>query len=86
MATSEDLERKARAAARRSWPIRAYRLGEEPDDDLSATTTATERLEMMWPLAVDAWTSSGLPIPNYPRHQTPIRVVHSGERIKGEID
>jgi hypothetical protein len=86
MATSEDLERKARAAARRSWPIRAYRLGEEPDDDLSATTTATERLEMMWPLAVDAWTSSGRPIPDYPRHQTPIRVVRSGERIKGERD
>lgn len=71
----EDRERKARAAARRSWPIRVYRLGEEPNDDLSATTTLTERLEMMWPLAVDAWASSGQPIPDYPREKTPIRVI-----------
>jgi hypothetical protein len=86
MATPGDLERKARAASRRSWPIRAYRLGSEPDEDLSATTTATERLEMMWPLAVDAWTSSGRPIPDYPRDQTPIRVIRSGTRVKGERD
>ena len=45
--TIEDRERKARAAARKSWPIRVYRLGEEPDDDLSATTTASERLEIL---------------------------------------
>src|SRR3954454_330768 len=44
----EDRERKARAAARKSWPIRVYRLGEDPDEDLSDTTTASERLEMMW--------------------------------------
>jgi hypothetical protein len=71
----EDRERKERAAARKSWPIRVYRLGEEPDDDLSATTTATERLEMMWPLAVDAWASSGQPIPDYPRKEAPVRVI-----------
>ena len=71
----EDRDRKARDAARRSWPIRAYRLGEEPDDDLSATTTITERLEMMWPLALDAWASSGQPIPDYPREKTPIRAI-----------
>lgn len=86
MATSEDLARKARAAARGSWPIRAYKLGEEPDDDLSAMTTATERIEMMWPLAVDAWTSSGVPIPDYPRHETPIRVIRSGDGSKGRPD
>ncbi len=71
----EDRERKARAEARKSWPIRVYRLGEEPDDDLSATTTATERLEMMWPLAVDAWASSGQAIPDYPREKTPIHAI-----------
>jgi hypothetical protein len=72
---SEDDERKARAAARASWPVRVYRLGEEPDDDLSATTTAEERLAMMWPLALDAWASSGRPMPDYPREKTPVRVV-----------
>lgn len=78
---SEGRERRARAAARKSWPVRVYRLGEEPDEDLSATTTATERLEMMWPLAVDAWASSGRPIPDYPRDQAPIRILRrSSER------
>jgi hypothetical protein len=75
----EDQNRKVRAAARRSWPIHVYPLGQEPGDDLSATTTAAARLEMMWPLAVDAWTSAGLPIPDYPRHEAPIRVIRRSE-------
>lgn len=76
----EDRERKERAAARRSWPIRVYRLGEEPGDDLSSTTTATERLAMMWPLAVDAWASSGQPIPDYPRNDMPVRIIRASDR------
>jgi hypothetical protein len=75
----EELERVARAAARRSWPVRKFRLGEEPDEDLSATTTAKERLEMMWPLAVDAWTLAGREIPDYPREQAPVRVIRRGK-------
>lgn len=31
----------------KQWPVRVYRLGEEPTDDLSATTTADERLAMV---------------------------------------
>jgi hypothetical protein len=85
MIPMEDRERKERAAARRSWPIRVYRLGEEPDDDLSATTTAAERLAMMWPLAVDAWASSGKEIPDYPRNETPVRIISASDRrAKGE--
>jgi len=76
----EDLERKKRIEARKSWPVRRFRLGEEPDEDLGATTTASERLEMMWPLAVDAWASSGRPIPDYPREKTPVRLIRRGER------
>jgi hypothetical protein len=41
---------------------------------------------MMWPLAVDAWASSGRPIPDYPRHQTPIRVIRCDDRVKGDRD
>jgi hypothetical protein len=70
----------ARAAARRSWPIRVFRLGEEPADDLSAVTTAAERLAMMWPLALDAWAAAGRPLPDYPRGQTPIRILRQGIR------
>jgi len=75
----EDLQRKARAEARKSWPVRRYRLGEEPDEDLSATTTASERLEMVWQLTVDSWASSGRPIPDYPRDKTPVRLIRRGE-------
>jgi hypothetical protein len=71
--------RQARAAARSSWPIRRFRLGEEPSDDLSATTTAQQRLEMMWPLAVEAWSLTGRPIPDYSRDQTPYRLFRPGE-------
>ena len=58
--------------ARRAWPVRVYRLGEEPGDDQSHLSTATERLAMMWDLARDAWALSGQPLPDYPRHETPV--------------
>ncbi len=64
--------RERRSEARSSWPIRKYRLGEEPSEDLSATTTVEERLGMMWRLARDAWAVTGRPIPDYPREKTPI--------------
>jgi hypothetical protein len=66
---------RTRAAARSTWPVRIFRLGEEPDEDLSATTTAEERLGMMWELALRAWLLSGRELPEYDRRHTPIRVV-----------
>jgi len=65
---------EARAARRRSWPVRKYSLGSEPSDDLSAITTPEERLEMMWPLTLEAWTLTGKPFPDYGRSATPVRV------------
>ncbi|HUG54144.1 MAG TPA: hypothetical protein VMR21_11095 [Vicinamibacteria bacterium] len=61
-----------RSAARRSWPIRVFQLGEDPSEDLSATTSVAERLAMMWPLALEAWSLSGRPLPSYARGQTPV--------------
>jgi hypothetical protein len=69
-----------RAALRRGWPIRTYRLGEEPPENLSAVTTAEERLAMMWPLALDSWASTGQPMPDYPRHRAPVRVLRDAIR------
>ena len=69
---------------RKDWPIRVYRLGEEPPDDLRATTTAAERLAMVWELTLDAWELAGREIPNYPREEAPIRVVRSGVRARQE--
>jgi hypothetical protein len=62
----------ASAQDRHSWPVRAYDLGNEPPDDLSATTTPEERLAMMWPLALEAWELTGRPLPEYERRQTPL--------------
>lgn len=85
MSRDPNPERSERAAARRGWPVRVFRLGEEPEDDLRASTTAAERLAMMWPLAVDAWTLSGREIPDYERHEAPIRVIRSGlHEAKGD--
>jgi len=58
--------------ARRDWPVHLYRLGEEPGDDQSRQNTPEERLAMMWELARDAWSLTGRPLPEYPRHETPV--------------
>ena len=50
--TAEDERRDRRA----SWPVRQFRLGDEPNEDLSSTTTAEERIAMMWPRALDAFS------------------------------
>ena len=58
--------------SRASWPVRRYRLGEEPGDDLSRSTTAEERLAMMPALADEAWSLTGRPFPTYARHEAPV--------------
>lgn len=60
---------------RRSWPIEVRELAEPDRPDLSATTTAEERLAMMWPLALEAWRLAGKPIPDYDRAEIPARVI-----------
>ena len=79
---AEDVARRARAAARASWVVRRTTLAADDDDDLSASTTANERLAMMARLALDAWASSGLPLPSYRREETPACVVRRGARAR----
>ena len=57
---------------RRDWPVRVYRLGEEPSDDLSRTTSPEERLAMVWKLTLEAWSVSGRAHPEYSRAETPV--------------
>jgi hypothetical protein len=64
-----------RARARKSWPIVRRSLHDADDENLSDSTTVEERLAMMWPLAVTSWTLAG-GIPDYPRSQTPIRILY----------
>ncbi len=66
-----------RRAARSSWSVKVFRLGEEPGDDLSDRTTPEERIAMMWRLAVDAWTAAGLCLPGYTRDRMPGRVIRA---------
>ncbi len=64
-----------RQTERASWPVRRLRLGGEPGDDMRALTTAEQRLEMMWPLALGAWTLTGRPLPQYRREDAPVRLL-----------
>ena len=66
-----------RRAARGSWPVKVFRLGEEPGDDLSDRTTPEERIGMMWRLAIDAWTSAGRRLPGYTRDRMPGRIIRA---------
>ena len=67
-----------RAAARRDWPVRVYRLGEEPGDDLSAVTTPERRIAMVWELTARMWALTGRPWPTHTRAEMPVRVVRRG--------
>lgn len=70
MAPDEEDRKKARGA----WPIVRVQLeAVGSGEDLSASTTVEERLSMMWPLAVTAWSLAG-GIPEYPRSEAPIRI------------
>jgi hypothetical protein len=66
-------EVNTRGGMRAAWPVRLHRLGQEPGEDLSATTTAEERLAMMWPLALEAFGLAG-PLPAYRREDAPVVV------------
>jgi len=79
MDTADEAAR--RAAARASWPGLKTTLTEAPGaEDLSATTTPEERLAMMWPLTLGAWSLTGLPLPDYRRADMPGRVIRPDDR------
>jgi hypothetical protein len=54
---------------------RIYRLGSEPSEDLSATTTPAERIEMVALLTHRAWELTGAPWPVLPRAKWPVSIV-----------
>lgn len=59
----------------RRWTARVYRLGQEPGDDLSATTTAEERLAMLAELSRRMWRLTGRPVPAYSRDRIPVQII-----------
>lgn len=56
-------------------PVRIFRLGEEPTDDLSSVTTPAERYEMVALLTARMLEFSGTSVPKYSRQDMPIRVI-----------
>ncbi len=73
------MDAEARAKARAKWPVRRHALGEEPPDDLRDSTTAEERLAMVWQLTVEAWSLTGRPLPDLPRSEWPVRIRRLGD-------
>ncbi len=63
--------------------MRVFRRGEEPAD--GDDTTPEQRIGMMWELAVQAWTLAGLPIPDYDRAHTPVRMLRRGEEVDADV-
>jgi hypothetical protein len=60
---------------RSNLQVKVFPLGGEPGEDLSATTTPSERLAMVAALSEEAWVLTGIPMPHYLRQQIPIRKV-----------
>ena len=68
------------ATARSQWPVQVgpLRKLEADETDLTAYTTISQRFEMMWQLAKDAWAMRGEPIDESPFSRHPGRFVRRG--------
>ena len=75
---ADDFE--SRRAARAAWRIRKFALGEEPDEELPASTTDEERMAIAWNLSVETWRLAGRPLPDYDRAHIPARLFRPGEK------
>jgi hypothetical protein len=70
--------RKERARRRAGWPVSVATLATDADaEDLRETTTAVERVLMVWRLTQDAWALTGKPLPEYDRRNMPGRVIRA---------
>jgi hypothetical protein len=65
-------------SGRDQTPVEFYRLGDEPVDDLTASTTPEERLELLRELSDRAWRLTGRGFPSYSRREAPVRVTRIG--------
>ena len=69
-------------AERSSWPVKKYRLGAEPSEDLGATTTVKERLAMVEALSAEAFALSGHKEGKTPRSEWPIAIRRLGQQAR----
>jgi hypothetical protein len=71
-------ENPARNSQKR-WFAQSFRLADAPGDDLSASTTAAERFEMVAILTARMMELTDSVAPTYSRNTIPVRVVRRGE-------
>lgn len=62
----------------RVWKAGVFRLGHEPREGLDESTTAEQRLALVWELTERMWSLTGKPFPSYPRAEIPCRVIQRG--------
>lgn len=74
-------DRQSRSAQRSQWSVRIVRgvVGKHEAAALEETSPE-QRLAMMWELVVQAWALADRPLPEYSRHETPVRVLRDGAR------
>lgn len=74
MTLPEDRARDARRRARSKWPVRKFRLGEEPPDDFSHLTP-DERVALVETVTLRAWALAGRSLPpRLPRSEWPGKI------------
>ncbi len=62
-------------ARRATMPVRIFALSEEPRDDLTASSTPAERVEMVVALSARMLEFTATPGPSYTRHTMPVRLL-----------
>jgi hypothetical protein len=71
------MDESERRASRAAWPVRRYRLGEEPPDTYPASLSPEERVLLVGVLSarVAEFTPNAPDAPPYTRATMPIRVI-----------
>lgn len=64
---------------RSSWPTRLGKLTDQRDDCDVLALSPAERIEMMWPLAVNAWAFMGVDVRGQQFQRHVVRVIRSGK-------
>ena len=59
---------------RSGWPVVVCAMDGQPSEDLSASTTAEERLRMVEILTAEAWRLAAFAIPAYRRDKIPVSI------------
>lgn len=73
-------ERAQRARQREHWPGSLTTLAEQADAAIVRGETAADRVAMVWRVTLDAWATSGQPLPTYTRAEMPGRVIRGLKR------